>query len=345
MMNRRPYRKQEPPFNLALELTKGCSTACSFCAMAAIQDRPGRGYKFMEKSTLECVMKEVAKLDWNCRIGFAMRGEPSEHPECVEMIKIVRYYRPNAYLLMLSNGSGFIRKPGPVQRIQDIFEAGLNTLGLDHYQGLNWVPKILDTLGQPQTGQKHDLGFDYYEYPEDKRGNPHLRRKRYLRTLVRIHDIELESAGKKRGNHNKLSNFSGLAFPLNDSGVGKRCHQPFRQMVVHWDGNVPICCGTWDSPYNCGNVLNEGVEACWQSNAMGAAREMLFRGRREFKPCLGCDSRSFRVGLLPDLKGKGKLHKPDEQTAADIEATLALGIRDRVIRVPWKDKSHADEAT
>jgi MoaA/NifB/PqqE/SkfB family radical SAM enzyme len=340
-MKRRAYRKQEPPFNLAIELVKGCSTACSFCAMPAIQDRPGRGYSFMDPKILETTMEQVAELDWNCRIGFAMRGEPSEHPQLPDMIAIVRKYRPKAHLVMLSNGSGFIRKPGPIDRIESVFNAGLNVLALDHYEGLLWVPKILDILkekGPLISGMHHELGFEFYYYPEDLKGNPHVRRPKGSRTLVRVRDIALESSQKKRGNHNKLSNFSGLAFPLNDKGKGKRCHQPFRQMVVHWDGNVPICCGTWDSPYNCGNVMTEGVNLSWQSNAMGAAREMLYQGRREHAPCLGCDSRSFRVGLLPDLKGQGKMHKPDEQTLADIEETLAKGSRDKVIRVPWKNQ-------
>jgi hypothetical protein len=341
MIKRRKYRKQEPPFNLAIELVRGCSVACSFCAMPAIQERPGRGYKFMDPRTLEIVVKQVATLGWNCRVGFAMRGEPSEHPDCGGMIQIVRRHLPRAHLVMLSNGSGFVGKPGPIVNITSLFNVGLNVLGLDHYTGLNWVPRILEALGEKKkltTGQRHPLGFDFYEYPQDLRGNPHVRRPRGSRVLVRIHDIELESAGNKRGNHNKLSNFAGLAFPPNERGAGKRCHQPFRQMVVHWDGNVPICCGTWDSPYNVGSVLEDGVEACWQSDGMGAAREMLIRGRREFAPCLGCDSRSFRVGLLPDQKGKGKLHRPDEQTAADIAATLAKGARDKVVRVPWSNR-------
>jgi len=338
---RRKYRKQEPPFNLAIELTKGCSVACSFCAMSAIQDKPGRGYKFMEKETLETAMKQVVELDWNCRIGFAMRGEPTEHPHVAEMVSIVRKYRPKAHLVMLSNGSGLVGKPGAVENVQALFNAGLNVLGLDHYTGLNWVPRILEAMEENYpliNGQRHELGFTFYEYPENLKGNPHIRRPHGTRMLVRIHDIALESTGKKRGNHNKLSNFAGLAFPPNDLGKGKRCHHPFRQLVVHWDGNIPICCTTWDSPYNCGNVMKEGLAGAWQSNAMGAAREMLYRGKREFKPCQGCDSRSYRVGLLPDQKGKARMRKPDEQTFADIEATLAKGIRDKVIRVPWRNK-------
>jgi len=350
MTERRKYRTQEPPYNLALELVKGCSAACHFCAMQAIQERPGRGYKFMEKNTLISIMEQVKDLKWHCRVGFAMRGEPSEHPYLAEMVAVVRAYMPKTHMVMLSNGSGFMHKPGPVENITNVFNAGLSVLGLDDYQGLKWVEKIMNALsehGRLHSGVRHKLGFTYYDYPRDPRGNPHLsvvelgngetvRRRRGEHTLVKIRDISLESADEKRGNHNKLSNFAGLAFPPNDKMAGKRCHQPFRQMVVHWDGNVPICCGTWDSPYNCGNVLSEGVDACWQSNAMGAAREMLIRGRREFNPCKGCDSRSFRVGLLPNSKGKGRLHTPDEQTFSDIEAALAGGPRDKIVRVPWQ---------
>jgi len=341
-MKRRPYRKQEDPFNVTLELTLGCSIHCPFCAMPAIQDKPGHGYKFMSKETITTVMQQIAEMKWNCRVGFAMRGEPTMHPDYIGMVGIVRKHLPKAHITMLTNASGLLRKPGPIANITGLFEAGLSVLGLDDYETVKFVPKTIAALvekGELVSGQKHPLGFTFYKYPQDKAGNPHMRRPRGTRTLVQIRDIAAQDKESKIGNHSKVFNYAGLAFAPDHSMDGKRCHHPFRQFVVHWDGNVPICCNTWDSTYNCGNINEKSMEEIWQGNALGAAREMLIRGERKAIPvCDGCNHRSYRVGLLPDLLGKGKLHKPDEQTKADIVAAMKTGPREKILRIPWKEK-------
>jgi radical SAM protein with 4Fe4S-binding SPASM domain len=340
-MDRRKYRRQEDPFNVTLELTQGCNLHCPFCAMPAIQDKPGRGYKFMEEKTITNVMQQIAKMKWNCRVGFAMRGEPTMHPNYTGMVAIVRQHLPKAHITMLTNGGGLVRKPGPVANVVGLFNAGLNVLGLDDYQNVKFVPKIIEAINQEGnliSGSDHRLGFKFYKYPQDLKGNPHIRRPRGTKTLVQIRDIAAQDADKKIGTHGKLFNYAGLSFKPNDSMAGKRCHHPFRQFVVHWDGNVPLCCNSWDSPYNCGNVNEQSMESIWQGNAMGAAREMLIKGKREFTPCKGCDHRSYRVGLLPDLMGKGRLHTPDAQTAKDIQAALATGARAEIVRIPWKER-------
>lgn len=344
-MKRRPYRRQEPPFNVTIELTKGCNLACAMCAMPAIQDKPGRGFSFMSPETLTRAMEQVRDLRWNCRVGFAMRGEPTMHPDYVGMVRIVREHLPRAHVTMLTNAGGLLREPGPVLNVQALFDAGLNVLGLDDYEHVRLVPKTIAALekyGELRTGCDHSLGFTYYRYPEDRRGNPHVRRPRGTRTLVQVRDIMAQDKINRTGTHSKVFNYAGLAFPPDQSMAGKRCHHPFRQLVVHWDGNVPLCCNDWQSVYNCGNVLEKPLEDIWQSSAMGAAREKLIRGQRDFGACDGCNHRSYRVGLLPDLTGRGRLHRPDEQTAADIRRTLARGPRDELVRVPWQEREKED---
>jgi radical SAM protein with 4Fe4S-binding SPASM domain len=251
-------------------------------------------------------------------------------------VAIAHEYRPKAHKLVITNGGGLLRKPGPAANIKALFEAGLNVLALDDYEGVKFVEKIsaaLEEHGPLVSGEEHPLGFKFWDYPQDLAGNPHQRRPRGTRMLVRIQDISVQS---KTGNHGKLFNYAGVGFAPNDKMAGKRCHHPFRQLAVRQDGSVAICCNDWRGTYVCGNVNTDGVEAIWQGDAMGAAREMLIKGKREMAPCKGCDHRSYRVGLLPDLYGRGKLHAPDAQTAADIEAAIARGPLTRAVLRPWE---------
>lgn len=343
----RKYRKQEPPFSVTFELTEGCNLSCPMCAVQAIQEKQGRGMKYMHMSTISSAMKQIADLGWNCRIGFAMRGEPSLHPECADMVSVVRTHRPRCHVTMLTNGGGLVRRPGPVENVRRLFDAGVNVLGLDDYENVNLVPRIIaaheEIYGELKSGNHYGgpvegMNFQFFKYPEDLRGNPHSRRPRGTRMLVQIRDIMAQAADRKIGTHGKVFNYAGLAFPPDETMAGKRCHQPFRQLAIRYDGSVAICCNDWLGEYKCGNVLTDGVEGIWQGAAMGAAREMLIRGRREMRPCKGCNHRSYRVGLLPDLLGQGRLHRPDAQTAQDIALALRGGTYTPQVRTPWHDR-------
>jgi radical SAM protein with 4Fe4S-binding SPASM domain len=338
-MKRRPYYKQPPPFNVSFELTLGCDLRCPACAVGTVQAAQGKGYKFMEKSTLVKVVEEVAALKWNCRIGFAMRGEPTRHPDYIGMVAAVHDILPKAHITMLTNAGGLLRKPGPVENVMGLFCNGLAVLGLDDYVGIKYVGKVLEPFGTLKSGQRHEKGFTFYKYPENRAGNPHVRRPRGSKTLVQIRDLNEQDKVNRVGTHSRVFNYAGLGLPPDDSMEGKRCHHPFRQLVVQWNGTVPGCCNDWSTTYRCGNVLEQGLEEIWQGTAFGAMREMLVLGKREFKPCLGCNHRSYRVGLLPDSAGQDRLHRPDAQTAADIAEVLKHPPHTPIINPPpWHNQ-------
>ena len=351
-MQRRKYRTQEPPFNVTLELTEGCNLRCSFCAVSGIQEKQGKGYRFMDKAVLTKVCEEVRDLGWNCRVGFAMRGEPTMHPDYVGMIAETHRLLPKAHITMLTNAGGLLRRPGPAANVRALFDAGLAVLGLDNYDGVGLVPKVLEGVagavshGRPnmeflKTGQEYsieDTKFTFYHYPSDRDGNPHMRRPRGTKTLVCIRDIAAQDAEKKIGNHGKLFNYAGVGAPKNDKMKGKKCHHPFRQIAIRCDGTVAICCNDWRGEYVCGDVTKQSVAEIWQGPEFGAAREMLYHGKREMTPCKGCDHRSYRVGLLPDALGQKTVRRPDEQTARDIKRAIAKGPLNKPVLRPWEIK-------
>ncbi len=342
-MERREYRKQEQPFSVTFELTEGCNLSCPMCAVSAIQKKQGVGMKYMDKKVLVSAMEQIRELGWTSRMGFAMRGEPSLHPQMNEMIAIVREHRPRVHMTMLTNGIGFLRGGDPVKAIQDILDAGLNVLGFDDYENVGIVPKIMDAIAavaELKSGEEHPAGFTFYKYPEDLEGNPHTRRPRGTRMVVQIRDIMAQAAEQHKGTHGKIFNYAGLGAPKNDSMEGKRCHQPFRQLAIRQSGDVAICCNDWRGEYRCGNILTDGVEGIWQGPAFGAARELLIEGRRkDLEPCNGCDHRSYRVGLLPDVQGQGVLHKPDEQTFADAALAISKGPYTAPVLREWEKKA------
>ena len=297
---------QQPPNAVQIELAQGCNLGCDFCGIHAIgYAKQQRGIDCMTLATAENIAGQVAELGWAARIEFAMHGEPTMNPQAADIVGIFRKHLPKAYLMLCSNGGGLLKNP--TARIDALFNAGLNTLALDNYQAVNIVPKLIAGY----TGNVPTL-----RYPDMPDANPHRRHRNQLISIVR--DISIADDGT----HSSLNNHAGSAAPLNDHAAGKRCAKPFREMSIRWDGNVAICCNDWPGVYHCGNVLRTSIGMVWQGAAFHAARQMLLLGRREFKPCQGCDAISYRVGLLPDKMGRETLPKPNKLTADRIAEAL-----------------------
>jgi len=310
------YKLQEAPYAIQIELCEGCNLRCGFCGLQGIRSKEeqGRNYKFMTKETLMNIMWGIVAAKWNPRIEFAMHGEPTMHPDYIEMIKLARGIAPFYQLMMTSNGGGLLRKPGPVANISALFEAGLNVLALDDYIGVGYVPKIRNAVAD------EFVEAFIYAYPADKRGNPHQRRKITDRILVFLEDVTVTS----KGTHSVLTNHAGCGSPALKAPLQERCAKPFRELSVRWDGNIALCCNDWRGYYKCGNVNETQIDDIWNGPEFCAGREVLYAGnRRDIQVCSRCDYKTYRNGLLPDKFGKTELPIPDSQTMADIARATA----------------------
>lgn len=319
----------DTPFVCHLDAVEGCSLACSFCGIRSIRDNgvtetSGHGknsspYRYIEVETVEHVAKQAAALGWNPRWEFALHGEPTVHKDLPGLIAAVKRHHPKGYIVVTCNGSGLLTHA--VEKIEALFNAGLNTLALDDYRHSGgWVTKIMK---QVREGYEMDdilssksVPFDFYNYPEQPEGNLHHRHNG--RKLVVVHDI----SDNTTGNH-QLTNQGGSALATPKIDLHQRCAKPFREFNVRWDGNVAICCEDWQGQYKIGNVKETPLQDLWMHPRFEAARRRLYEGKRDFGPCRGCDVRSTRIGLLPDKKGKAEMPPSDDESAKYIQQALA----------------------
>ena len=70
--------KQESPFCIQVEMTKGCNLQCTFCGINGFQDKPNSNFNFVTLGTAERIAEEIAFAGWTSRIEFAMHGEPTK---------------------------------------------------------------------------------------------------------------------------------------------------------------------------------------------------------------------------------------------------------------------------
>lgn len=297
--------QQARPNAVQVEMCEGCNLRCSFCGLNGIRGK-ANDYKFASREVLEATARGILEAGWNPRIEFAMHGEPTWHPDLLEVVAIFRMYLPKAHLMMTSNGGGLLKNP--TEMIDGLLQH-LNVLALDDYENVNIVPRILG---------KYQGNYEPLFYPKEKENNPHKRRKRNEHLLIIVQDIETAT----KGTHSTLNNHAGSGAPPNDHGWGKRCAKPFRELSIRWDGNVAICCNDWRGEYKCGNVLETPIDVIWNSPPFQAARKALYHGLRDFGPCAGCDAISYRPGLLPDHMGADSLPKPSEEDRKVIAKAL-----------------------
>ena len=317
-------RRQEPPFSVQIEFTEGCNLRCSFCGLQGIREPGVKDYKMMSVDTITTLGRAVNK--WGSRLEIAMHGEPTMHSDFIGMVRHLRNTATRCQIMMTSNGGGLLSDIEGT--IRALFDAGLDILALDEYDGVKIVSKVRAVLAQERM---RDVRV--YEYPRDPEGNPHRRNPRSGLPFV---TLMADPSTTKSAKTPSLTNHCGAAFPLSEAQAGKRCHRPFREMSVRWDGSVAICCNDWRGTYKCGNINEDGVEEVWQSAAMDAARRKLYRGEPDFGPCQGCDARSYRVGLLPDPSGRDEMEPMDEKSQAALEEALAGEPYTPPVLRPWE---------
>lgn len=320
--------KQTPPFALQVELVEGCTLACEFCGVNGIREKPGN-FKFMSPATAVRLVQELKRLrewpeEWNPRIEFAMHGEPSVHPYLEAMVGTFRDgLGKRVSMVMFSNGSGFLRDPSLINRVLD---AGINTIGLDAYEHVNIVPRVMEAYSKLETQ------YPIYKYPQMPDHNLHSGRRVGHKDIVVIKDI----TEAKAGNHSTLNTHCGAGLEPPSSPLQKRCAKPFRELSVRWDGNVAICCNDFRGEYKCGSIMDQPLDALWNNEAFYAARKKLMVPDRGFKPCDKCTATSMRVGLLPDHRGSVVLPAPNEYDDQIIAKATEGPAYSPIVRRKWE---------
>lgn len=321
--------RQEPPFAIQIELTEGCNLYCDFCGLQGIRTASEKNFKFMTVDTARKIATAIAEAGWNSRIEFAMHGEPTLNKDRVEIVRLFREALPRRQLMMTSNGGGLL-SGGVVRSLTDLFDAGLNVFAFDAYEYVN----IKDKVAAQLLDNSATLTFDVHHYPDEPEFSPHNRYHHSARKFIRVQDI---SAAYK-GTHASLNNHCGAGAPGLAAPLKARCAKPFRELSIRWNGDIAICCNDWRGVYKCGNVVKaKRLDDIWNGAEFASARKYLVRGDRgALKPCDVCDAKSYRVGLLPDKKGKVVLPPPTKKDAEVVRAASSGRSYTKAVIRPWE---------
>lgn len=271
------------PYSVQIELCSGCTRKCKFCGLSTVGNKP---YKFMSLELAENIAKQLGSWFDHKRVEFALRGEPTLNPNCVKIISFFREYFPKSQLTITTNGD-VIKKD--FRLIDQLFDNGLNLLMVDTYEKYDWW---LDNLKQ----MKYQL-YDFYDDKPTVYGY-----KGFLHQEIVLADDLTKKSGKNM--RKKLNNQAGnvncpelgivpLKYPL-----VRRCSNPFRELVIFYDGKVPICCMDYKNEFIVGKTPELSLKEIWNSTLYDSVRQLLYNKQRNFAPCNKCDYKGYRVGLI-----------------------------------------------
>lgn len=323
-------RKQDPPYSIQVELNEGCNLGCNFCGLHGMRENGTKPWKRMKRDTAQRIIEEIKRVGWHSRIIFSMHGEPTLNPNVVKIIAMFRKAFPTTVMSMMSNGYGIVHGFGDIsteqtisERVGKLMEAGLNDLIIDYYSAKGDAKTIEDALKGSEFKIEHLA-------PKVPLYSP---RAGHFRVLFNP-PIQKEGAINRH-----LCNHCGAAGPLDMSYQGKRCARPFRELSIRYDGSVAICCNDFRGEYPIGNIMDQSIEDIWYSKRFEAARILLYAGQRSFKPCLGCNALSHRVGLLPDGRGKQDMPEATEKILQYAKKVSEDNkhLCDTIYKRPWEE--------
>lgn len=255
------------PLHIDIETASECNLHCSFCP---------HDFGFKNKGIMDLGMaaRAIAEARKNKvkSIKFNFRGEPALNKDLEHLVYLSKKdgaYKP-AEVFMNTNGI-----PYTETRIQKLKANGLDKV------------KISMDGATKQT------------YEAIRKGDDPNRWKKLNRNIKLFqeygHNIELQMTTTENNKHEVEAfkkKFPTLKVIVNKERQQlterKHCPQPYRRMIVGWNGTVYGCCNNWLKEYPVGDFTKQSLKEIWNGDRMKQLRK---HAKEYTGPCKNCDIR------------------------------------------------------
>lgn len=250
------------PIHIDVELNSDCNLRCTMCPYGD-KDNPYTQRGFMPDWMAKSAIDEARRLGAQS-IKFQFRGEPGLH-------KGLEGYVKQAFTL------GYT----------DIF-ANTNALA--------FTPTRIKAL--KQNGMTRIIisvdGASKSTYEAIRVRGDWDRLRRNVRSFIDHGPPVKVQMTVQPSNRHEVAQFMGMwpgakevvANPERSIGtVRKVCPQPYRRMIVAYDGKVFGCCNNWNNEFPVGNYKTQSLQSIWQGKRMQALRKHAHEGTGPCKSC------------------------------------------------------------
>ncbi|HPI20676.1 MAG TPA: SPASM domain-containing protein [Candidatus Kapabacteria bacterium] len=279
---------------LSIETGSMCNRKCKFC-FHRYYKRPD---EFMSQKILDKIYEELRVLKYNGRIELQNYNEPIRDKRLPEIIRSIKEAAPRCSIMINTNGDYIKDK----EVIKKLFKAGLNQMAINCYDDNK---ERRDRMVKYCMELKDELDLQLGE------GIYHHSGKRIVDVVDKSKFIE--EGNRSLFNYKKLDkkynniNNNGGALVGKIKGVGKPnteklCVLPFRKATIRWDGNVILCCQHPTGEVNFGNLMDNTIIECWNSEIANFYRLHLQNKQRNH--LIGCNKCSHFGGFYQHMISK-----------------------------------------
>jgi radical SAM protein with 4Fe4S-binding SPASM domain len=232
-----------------------CNNDCAFCS-ASTKIGAKRPENLMSEELYIKILNELVSISFTGSIAFHCNNEPLLDSRLASWVKIARGLLKTNFFYLYTNG--ILINLGLANQL---FKAGLNRIIINNYSNnfelLPSVQYFIDNLS------------------------------------VLRGDIILNYRSKNEYLSNRAGQAPNVKFILKEP-LNVICLRPLKEIVIGYDGTVPLCCadGLWRVVM--GNVKETGLKDIWFSDFFKSIRKSLAEGNRNCtKICKVCDALSF----------------------------------------------------
>jgi len=283
------YRRQRvrtrtlPPL-LHVELTNACNLECPMCPRNEMKRKVG----FMPVPLATKIAAEAAGQSEF--VTLHAWGESILHPQ---FDQIVAGFRQRGIQTMLSTNGNLLND----QRADRLLDSGLDFLVFS-----------LDAVTE-ETYNQVRVGGDFKDTVQKIEAFLAKAKARRCRTFCvcqliymsvnKAEALAFKAKWQALGAHVWLKPFSvwnGEADDIREFHPDQAklrpwanlCDWPWRQMVIHWNGNVVPCCNDYDGAVVFGNVEKQTLAEVWNGQPMVVFRDAHVKGRATIEFCRKC---------------------------------------------------------
>lgn len=253
---RNPQRPKYDPNKLfdhiCIETISYCNNNCSFCAASTLYKHKSKT-SFMSEQLYMKILNELKEINYKGNFGFWCNNEPLVDERIFDFIKKARDVFPNSHFSTYTNGI-LINK----EKAERLLKSGLNRLIISNYHD---DFKLLKGVR------------DVYENLDPNLGDVEI-------------CLELKNNFKSYRARETLGTDFSLPRPFH-----LICERPNFEIIVVYDGTVPLCCAdaTWEQ--KMGNINEQSLIEIWFSPEYKRIRQALLESDRSCNYlCAQCDN-------------------------------------------------------
>lgn len=293
-LRKQGFTVHERPYEVYLEVTRGCNRSCKFCGVPQKDKGKKEGFKFLswEDFNRYFIPWPESVKKWT----LTGVGEPLWNPNVCSFISTIKELSPYAQVSVITNGDPIRKHP---YLLDLLLSSGVNFVHWDVYD----TPSM--EFAVSVQGRIEELGYQVHVNGGSEIWTKHDSKAK----VVSILDGRQAFLDK---NPTRRFHYWAGSIPFKDGEkyttrrswkdlpLRKTCSYPFKHCSISYTGIVSPCCIDALGSLQMGNLNRESLEDVWTGQRFQALRFLVKTYRRDLViPCSLCVNHTFRDGLYP----------------------------------------------